>query len=109
MDKINKYEVQSLIKDISYRKVAVIAVIFISGGAVFYHIVEKFSWLNSFYFTFITLATIGYGDIVPTTPAGKIFTMFYALFGITIFIILAKLVLADVAIRTSKRHKKSGR
>ena len=34
------------------------------------------------YFSFTTLATIGFGDIFPHTSGGKIFICFYALFGI---------------------------
>jgi voltage-gated potassium channel Kch len=52
---------------------------------VFYHVVEKFSWLNAYYFCITTLSTVGYGDITPKTAAGKIFTTFYILVGIGIF------------------------
>lgn len=100
---VTKDDVQSFVQDLSYKKVGIFAMVFITLGATFYHFVEKFSWLDSFYFTFITLATIGYGDFSPQTDAGKIFTMFYALFGITIFIVLAKLVLSTVAVRAKKR------
>ena len=34
----------------------------------------------------MTLTTIGYGDIVPRTDLGKIFTSFYALFGIGVML-----------------------
>ncbi len=105
MPDISRKELQSFIKDLSYRRVAYLASAFIVIGAVFYHLVEKFTWLDSFYFTFVTLATVGYGDFTPKTAAGKIFTMFYVLFGITIFIILAKVVLAGVAIRTNNNRK----
>lgn len=82
-----------------YNKIIVAALIFIAGGAVFYHFVEKLTWLDATYFTVITLATIGYGDIVPRTPAGKIFTIFYVLVGITIFVALARAVLGKMANR----------
>lgn len=103
MIEVTRDDIQRFVQEISYKKFGIFSSVFITFGAVFYHLVEKFSWLDSFYFTFITLATIGYGDLVPKTPAGKIFTMFYALFGITIFIIFAKLVLSTVVVRAKKR------
>ncbi len=38
--------------------------------------------LDSVYFVVVTVITIGYGDIVPITATGKIFTMFYSFFGV---------------------------
>ncbi|MBI5332172.1 MAG: two pore domain potassium channel family protein [Candidatus Aenigmarchaeota archaeon] len=58
-------------------------VVFLTGfGTVMYHNIEKWSYLNSFYFTGVTLLTIGYGDITPVTDIGKIFTVFFGFSGI---------------------------
>lgn len=66
------------------------------GGVLFYTRVEKWSVLNAVYFCVVTLATVGYGDITPTTDAGKIFTMFYIIVGLAIiggfFATLGKLI-----------------
>mgnify|MGYP003618606559 FL=1 len=67
------------------RYIALLALTVLSTGAVFYHHVEKLSWLDSIYFCVISLATVGYGDITPKTDAGKIFTIFYVIIGIGIF------------------------
>ena len=42
------------------------------------------TWLNSFYMTFVTVATIGYGEIVDLSnhPWGRVFTVFIAFTGI---------------------------
>ncbi len=53
-------------------------------GVVFYHYVEKFSWVNAYYFCVVSLTTVGYGDITPHTNAGKIFTTFYLMVGVAI-------------------------
>jgi voltage-gated potassium channel len=51
-------------------------------GVVFYTIVEGWSVVDAIYFSTMSLATVGYGDIVPTTEVGKIFTVVYVLAGI---------------------------
>ena len=81
-----------------YDKIVVTALSFITLGTVFYHMIEKLSWVDSLYFTVITLATVGYGDITPQTTAGKLFTIAYVVIGITIFIALAKVVLAKLVL-----------
>ncbi len=45
---------------------------------------DKYSFLDAFYMVFITIATIGYGEIIDlsTSPIGRIFTMFIAIAGI---------------------------
>jgi voltage-gated potassium channel len=42
------------------------------------------SWIDSFYMTFITVATIGYGEIVDLSqhPFGRLFTVFISIVGI---------------------------
>ncbi len=68
-------------------KVLLASVIVLLGlGTAFYHQVEGFSWLDAFYFTSVTLTTVGYGDIVPITTAGKIFTVIYLFVGIGIIL-----------------------
>ncbi len=51
-------------------------------GSIFYHNIEGWGWLDSIYFSVITLTTVGYGDFSPQTDLGKIFTMFYVVTGI---------------------------
>lgn len=85
------------------RVVGVLALTILMVGAVFYHIVEKLSWLNAFYFTTITLSTVGYGDIVPHTDLGKVFTIFYVLIGIGIIATFANLLIRSSATRREIR------
>ena len=75
---------QNNIQQNAYRYLVLAAIAMVSLGTVVYHLVEKYSWLNSYYMSVITLATVGYGDYVPHTAFGKIFTTFYVLAGVGI-------------------------
>ena len=61
---------------------AIFAIVII--GFVGLMFIEKLSPLQSLYMLVITLATIGYGDVVPVTDAGKIFTICLVLAGFTV-------------------------
>lgn len=54
--------------------------------SVFYRYVEGWSWLDSIYFSVVTISTVGFGDFPPETAAGKIFTMFYIVIGLGFFV-----------------------
>ena len=72
------------LKDKTYRGLVISTVSIILSGTVVYHFIEGWRWLDSLYFSVISLATVGYGDLAPQTDFGKVFTMFYILTGIGI-------------------------
>ncbi len=78
-------------KKIYYAATLVLLLLLI--GTIFYNIVEGWDIIDSFYFSTITLTTIGYGDISPITAGGKIFTSLYALFGIGIMLYILSSVI----------------
>lgn len=51
-------------------------------GTVYYHLREGWSWVDAFYFSVVTLATVGYGDFSPTTTETRLFTVFYIIVGL---------------------------
>jgi voltage-gated potassium channel Kch len=50
---------------------------------LFYNSVEGWSHLDCVYFVTMTLTAVGYGDVVPVTDAGKIFTTILVWVGIS--------------------------
>ena len=50
--------------------------------------VMKWTFGRAMYFSFIAITTIGYGQLAPDTVLGQMFLIFYALFGIPIFLLL---------------------
>lgn len=83
-----------------------ITMIVLLVGTTFYHHVENLRWLDSFYFSMITLTTIGYGDISPQTDAGKLFTVFYVVVGIAIVGAFINAIIRRAASRRHERHQK---
>lgn len=82
-----------------------IGAVVVGTGTVFYHIVEHLKILDAVYFSVITLTTIGYGDIVPKTDAGKIFTILYVLVGIGLLAAVANYLLRHALVqRWQKKH-----
>lgn len=69
-------------KDRDFRNLFLWLLTLLTLGSWFYMRVENWSFLDSFYFSITTLATVGYGDLAPQTAAGKIFTIFYIIIGI---------------------------
>ena len=72
-------------------------------GTLVYHWLEGWSYLDSLYFCVISLATVGYGDLTPTTPLAKIFTMIYIINGIGILLALFD----RIRVVRSDHHKKT--
>jgi voltage-gated potassium channel len=75
-----------------HRQLQIIGVIFAISwfiGTVLIHrfeSIQHWSYFDAFYFTVITTATIGFGDLVPVTIAGKVLTMLYAVFFVPLFL-----------------------
>ena len=71
--------------------ISIVSLMFVSS--VFYHYVESWDWVDSFYFTVLTITTLGHGGIlVPTTDGSKIFTSVVAFVGIAMVLTLFGIV-----------------
>ena len=75
---------RAMLRDPEAKVLVLAAVATIAIGSVVYMVLEHWRPLDAIYFCVVTLATVGYGDLHPTTDAGKIFTIFYILSGLGI-------------------------
>lgn len=85
-------ETRTLLRSTKFRSLLIWVVLILLAGTIFYRNVEGWSWLDAAYFSVVTLATVGYGDLSPTTPAGKVFAMLYILIGLGVIATFANML-----------------
>ena len=76
----------------------------IALATVFYHFQEGWRWIDSLYFSVITISTVGYGDFSPQTDLGKLFTVAYLFMGIGLFVV-ATATLAEHLLHHIKQQR----
>ena len=54
----------------------------ITGGTIGYVVIEKWSWLDSFYMAIITVTTVGFAEVRPLTSQGRGFTIALLVLGV---------------------------
>ena len=64
-------------------QLAIIAYL-LTGVVAFSRIFERWPIADALYFSVVTFTTVGYGDLCPTTDAGKLFAIFFSFAGISI-------------------------
>lgn len=62
----------------------VIMILYIVVGAAMYTIWENWTFADSFYFVFISISTIGFGDILPEHPKYFILSFIYIFIGLSL-------------------------
>lgn len=78
-----------------FTRILILVLGVIAYGTIGFHLIEGQPWVTSLYWTFVTIATVGYGDYSPETNIGMIFTITLIVFGIGTFA-LAVEALADL-------------
>ncbi|KAG8182788.1 hypothetical protein JTE90_018661 [Oedothorax gibbosus] len=89
---------------------------YICGGAVLFSLWEKWSFLDGAYFCFITLSTVGFGDLVPGSDifdaqsgqAKLIICCLYLIMGLSIIAMSFNLVQEEVVIKCKNVARNMG-
>jgi len=85
----------------------VLMLVLLASATWFYREVEGWGIVDSLYFCVMTMSTIGYGDLTPSTPFSKIFTIMFSILSIGVFAAVASKIV--VAILERRHHVSSGR
>lgn len=93
-----------------YRIVAITTVTILSAiigtGTVLFKYLEDWTWIQSFYFTIITITTVGYGDLVPTRDTTRLITAIFIIGGVGIAAAVVSLYGSEVVKRRVKKKIK---
>jgi voltage-gated potassium channel len=79
--------------------------------ALVFRLVEGWRFLDAFYFSVVSMATVGYGDLTPETALGKIFAMAFLMIGIGVFVLtvstIAQAILRDLPVLDRREASKN--
>jgi hypothetical protein len=85
--------------------VAVFVLVMLAGVAGF-SLVEGFSPFDSLYLTIVTVATVGYGDLHPVTPAGKALAVAVIVGGVGCFVGLVANAVEHLMFRQERERRR---
>jgi voltage-gated potassium channel len=75
-------------RDPETKALPVVAAALVLTGTLFYWRFEEWTVVEALYFCVVTLTTVGYGDLSPTTDGTRIFTIVYILTGFGVLVAL---------------------
>lgn len=93
--------------EVRLRVVIIMLALSVVVATGFYNISESWGLLDSLYFSISTATTVGYGDLVPTSDASKIFTIIYTLVSVSLALYAIALVAQRrIIFHLNLHHKK---
>lgn len=87
--------------------ILIIIYIFVSAMLIFQLEPNLFeTFFDALYWATISITTIGYGDIIPTTEVGKLITMISALMGVAVIALPSGMITAAYINEITKKKSK---
>ena len=78
--------VVSVWRDPETKALPLIVGLLLLTGTIFYWLAEDWTLIQSLYFSVVTLTTVGYGDLTPTSDYSRIFTIIYIFLGLGVLV-----------------------
>ncbi len=101
-----KIIIQGLREDKEFRFLLIFIILLLIGSTVFYTKIEHWTIIDALYFSIMTMATVGYGDLAPTTDISKLFTIIYTFLSIGGFVSFTAKFVQMIFINHQDRQKR---
>lgn len=75
-------------------------------GTILFHRLEPWTWIQAFYFSVVTITTVGFGDLTPSTEISRLFTAIYILIGVSIGIVTLSIIGSAILKNREESYKK---
>ena len=93
-------KLKEILYEARYPLILLASIIFI--GTTIFSIVEDVSVFDSFYWAISTFTTVGFGDVVAHTAAGKVLSIIFIFIGVATFMYLIQVVFSVMIRREVK-------
>ena len=91
-------------KMMEYMLAVTVIFVYIAIGCMAYHFLEDWSFVDSVYFTMLSMSLVGFGDLAPSNDMSRIFTAVYVLIAhLSIFCAITTVTQWIIDRRVSKR------
>jgi voltage-gated potassium channel len=74
----------------------VVMIFLLASGTIFFHTIEQWTWVDSFYFAGSTITTVGFGDFVPTNDLSKIGLVIYSILAVGLYFYYIAVIVAGI-------------